>query len=81
MKQIDGGLRLAIEAAGDRTRVPELMPVRYERMLVSPFTFLRGAAASYSLTATVLFLRRNHADPLVVLPWSTWAALLEKVRR
>jgi Holliday junction resolvase len=29
----------------------------------------------------VLFLRRNHADPLVVLPWSTWAALLEKVRR
>jgi hypothetical protein len=29
----------------------------------------------------VLFLRRNHADPLVVLPWSTWAALLERVRR
>jgi len=27
--------------------VPELMPVRYERTLVSPFTFLRGAAASY----------------------------------
>jgi len=25
--------------------VPELIPVRYERMLVSPFTFLRGAAA------------------------------------
>jgi hypothetical protein len=42
MKQIDGGLRLAIEAAGDRTRVPELMLVRYERTLVSPFTFLRG---------------------------------------
>jgi Holliday junction resolvase len=29
----------------------------------------------------VLFLRRSHADPLVVIPWSTWAALLEKVRR
>jgi hypothetical protein len=28
MKQIDGGLRLAIEAAGDRTRVPELIAVR-----------------------------------------------------
>jgi hypothetical protein len=28
-----------------------------------------------------LFLRRNHADPLVVLPWSTWAALLERVHR
>jgi Holliday junction resolvase len=28
-----------------------------------------------------LFLRRNHADPLVVLPWRVWAALLERVRR
>ena len=26
------------------TRVPELVPVRYDRMLVSPFTFFRGAA-------------------------------------
>src|SRR5258706_2674686 len=32
-------------AAGDRSRVPELVPVRYERMLASPFAFLRGAAA------------------------------------
>src|SRR5262250_2644245 len=36
---------VAILAAGDRTRVPELIPVRYERMLTSPFAFLRGAAA------------------------------------
>ena len=36
---------VAILARGDRTRVPELVPVRYERMLVSPFAFLRGAAA------------------------------------
>src|SRR3954462_7843570 len=28
-----------------RTRVPELVPIRYGRMLVSPFTFYRGAAA------------------------------------
>jgi len=27
------------------TRVPELVPVRYGRMLVSPFTFYRGSAA------------------------------------
>jgi Holliday junction resolvase len=27
-----------------------------------------------------LFLRRNHADPLIMLPWRTWAALLAKVR-
>jgi uncharacterized protein (DUF2252 family) len=35
----------AILAATDRTRVPKLVPVRYERMLASPFAFLRGAAA------------------------------------
>jgi hypothetical protein len=29
----------------------------------------------------VLFLRRNCADPLVVLPWSSWTSLLEKVCR
>ena len=27
-----------------RTRVPELLPIRHGRMLVSPFTFFRGAA-------------------------------------
>ena len=36
---------VALLAEGDRSRVPELVPERYKRMLVSPFTFLRGAAA------------------------------------
>src|SRR5205823_4302420 len=27
-----------------QTRVPELVPIRYGRMLISPFTFYRGAA-------------------------------------
>ena len=36
---------VAILAATDRTRVPELVPIRYERMLANPFAFLRGAAA------------------------------------
>jgi uncharacterized protein (DUF2252 family) len=36
---------VAILAEGDRTRVPELIPIRYQRMLASPFAFLRGAAA------------------------------------
>ena len=35
----------AILAATDRTRVPKLIPIRYERMLANPFAFLRGAAA------------------------------------
>ena len=37
---------VAILAAGDRTRIPKLIPVRYERMLTSPFAFLRGACAA-----------------------------------
>ena len=31
--------------AGDAKRLPELVPIRYGRMLASPFTFYRGAAA------------------------------------
>jgi len=30
--------------ASDHERLPELLPVRYGRMLISPFTFYRGAA-------------------------------------
>jgi uncharacterized protein (DUF2252 family) len=30
--------------AADRDRLPELVPIRYGRMLASPFTFYRGAA-------------------------------------
>jgi uncharacterized protein (DUF2252 family) len=37
-----------------KTRVPELVPIRYGRMLVSPFTFYRGAASimAHDLAAT-----------------------------
>jgi uncharacterized protein (DUF2252 family) len=37
-----------------KTRVPELVPIRYGRMLVSPFTFYRGAATimAHDLAAT-----------------------------
>jgi Holliday junction resolvase len=28
-----------------------------------------------------LFLKRNNADPLVVIPWRVWARILERVRR
>jgi uncharacterized protein (DUF2252 family) len=36
---------VAILAIVDRTRMPKLIPVRYQRMLANPFAFLRGAAA------------------------------------
>ncbi|WP_244546203.1 DUF2252 domain-containing protein [Bosea sp. OK403] len=36
---------VAILAESDPSRVQSLLPVRYARMLQSPFTFLRGAAA------------------------------------
>src|ERR1700727_3995508 len=36
---------VAILAESDASRVPELVPERYKRMMVDPFAFLRGAAA------------------------------------
>ncbi len=36
---------VAVLQAQAASRVPELVPIRYGRMLVSPFTFYRGAAA------------------------------------
>jgi uncharacterized protein (DUF2252 family) len=40
--------------ASNRDRLPELVPIRYGRMLQSPFAFLRGAAAvmAHDLAAT-----------------------------
>jgi hypothetical protein len=40
------------------------------------FTTLERWLSEYD----ALFLRRNHADPLVVVPWRIWARLLERVR-
>jgi uncharacterized protein (DUF2252 family) len=36
---------VALLRAQERTRVADLVPIRHERMLVSPFAFYRGAAA------------------------------------
>lgn len=36
---------IAILEAQAKTRVPDLIPIRYARMLTSPFAFLRGSAA------------------------------------
>ncbi len=36
---------IAILAAQERSRVPELVPIRHARMAASPFAFFRGAAA------------------------------------
>ena len=38
------GIRLGCCWGRQASRVPELVPVRHGRMLVSPFTFYRGAA-------------------------------------
>jgi uncharacterized protein (DUF2252 family) len=40
-----GRLVVAMLEASNRGRVPSLVPIRYGRMLHSPFAFLRGAAA------------------------------------
>ncbi len=36
---------IAILEESNQDRLPELVPIRYGRMLRSPFTFLRGSAA------------------------------------
>jgi len=41
----DGRDPVGILAAQNKTREPDLIPVRHGRMMVSPFTFYRGAAA------------------------------------
>ena len=45
---------IAMMKKSDRGRVPALIPIRYGRMLHSPFAFLRGAAAimAYDLART-----------------------------
>jgi uncharacterized protein (DUF2252 family) len=45
---------IAVLEESNRTRVPELVPIRYGRMLRSPFTFLRGSAGlmAYDLSTT-----------------------------
>ena len=35
---------MALLESGDEVRAPELLPIRYGRMAVSPFTYFRGAA-------------------------------------
>ena len=40
-----GAIRSRCSRSRRRRGVPELVPIRYGRMLVSPFTFYRGAAA------------------------------------
>ena len=41
------------------------------------FTMLERWLAEYD----ALFLRRNHADPLICIPWRVWVRLLERVRK
>jgi uncharacterized protein (DUF2252 family) len=45
---------VAMLEESNRTRVPELVPIRYGRMLHSPFSFLRGAAGimAFDLSGT-----------------------------
>jgi hypothetical protein len=41
------------------------------------FTTIETWLGDYDL----LFLRRNHADPLILLPWRAWVRILDRVRR
>ena len=41
----DGRDPIQILEKSNRGRLPEFVPIRYRRMVLSPFTFLRGSAA------------------------------------
>jgi uncharacterized protein (DUF2252 family) len=53
---------IALLEAQDATRVPELVPIRYGRMVGSPLTFLRGAAAVMAHDLAVLPHSGLHAQ-------------------
>ena len=52
---------VALLEAQAPSRVPELVPIRYGRMLVSPFTFYRGAATSWRTISQLDSARRAPA--------------------
>ena len=47
---------LALLEEQAKARVPELVPVRWGRMMVSPFTFYRGAALPTATVATYAYV-------------------------
>ena len=62
-----------------RTRVPELVPIRHGRMLISPFTFYRGAAMIMAVPTS--HRPRAHASPCnsVGMPTSQTSACLARL--
>jgi hypothetical protein len=71
----DGGHDVDVYALG-REAAPSVCECK-ARKDGAGFTQLETWFGEYD----ALFLRRNHAEPMVVLPWRTWAALLVKVPR
>ena len=59
-----------------RDEVPAVAEVKI-RKSGAGFATLEKWLAEYD----ALFLRRNNADPLVLLPWRIWVRILERVRR
>jgi hypothetical protein len=68
----DSGHHLDIYARG-KEEAPFVAEVK-ARKNGNGFTTLETWLADYDC----LFLRRNNADPLVVLPWRAWRSLLQR---
>jgi Holliday junction resolvase len=71
----DSGHDIDIYAFG-KAELPLAVEVK-ARANGAGFTTLEKWLANYD----ALFLRRNGADPLVLLPWRVWARILGEVRR
>ncbi|MBO0816598.1 MAG: DUF2252 family protein, partial [Actinobacteria bacterium] len=55
---------IALLAEQDTIREPDLVPVRHDRMIVSPFTFYRGAERRHVIPQRRALLRPGHDRPV-----------------
>jgi hypothetical protein len=62
----------------DADRMPGLVPVRHGRMMVSPFTFYRGAAARDATLASVTSYRQAMAEFAQMRTMDIWYAHLDE---
>ena len=62
------------------TRIPELMPIRYGRMLASPFAFYRGAAVIMASDLALCRIPGCMCSCVAMHTWRISAALPRRAR-
>ena len=65
---------IGVLAAQNRDRIASLVPVRWGRMLESPFAFLRGAAAVMAADLATTSVPGSRSRPVATPTWPTSAS-------